>query len=82
MAEKQGCEYREFCDVYNGKYEQSPVVAVGFRATCDGTLKKDFFKGLCPMYDSYSRLFGMISEHLQATNESLEGTIKRFRERE
>ena len=82
MTEKQGCEYREFCDIYNGKYRQSPVVAEGFRTACDDTLKKDFIEGLCPMYDSYSRLFKMISEQIHATNESLEGKIQILRKRE
>ncbi len=82
MTDKQGCEYRKICVGYSAKYRRSPIIAEGFRTTCDDTLKKDFVNGLCPMHDIYSGLFDMISKHLQATNESLEGTIKKLGERE
>ncbi|MEA3429704.1 MAG: hypothetical protein U9R08_00365 [Nanoarchaeota archaeon] len=62
------CELKEMCEAYQDNNYTS-MFKENFRETCDNTNVQE---GVCPIYDSYTKLFKMISGQVEKLNTTAE----------
>jgi len=73
---EKGCKFKDSCPAYLAKaiYGRSPVLSANFSQVCDTTPNETFVEGFCPMYDTHSRLYGLMEQLLREANDSLKKT--------